>query len=59
MVMRERERIRERDNYEQIIKYLNEDRKRSFTGDVDYSVTALRLFTFSRPRLIAGCSARS
>ncbi len=34
MVMRERERVRERDNYEQIIKYLADDRKRSFTGDV-------------------------
>jgi hypothetical protein len=34
MVMRERERTRERNNYEQIIKYLAEDRKRSYTGDV-------------------------
>jgi hypothetical protein len=34
MVMRERERSRERDNYELIVKFMTEDRKRSFTGDV-------------------------
>src|SRR5262249_35355955 len=32
--MRDRERVRERDNYEQIVKYLAEDRRRSFTGEV-------------------------